>query len=650
MRRVVPIGLLLLVVTGFVARQASAQNAELTASVDRQQLALDQMVTLTVTAEVQDGRGPIAVGVSDRICQSTLSNSGDCDFLVTGSWQSQSSTIWGRTSQTTITMVYELRPLRTGNLTIWGTLNLGGALHTTEHMTIQVSEPPGGGAVPATPAQPATPPAAGAQPSAPRAAPPPPPSGPTSAPPHPTATASPPAGDGQPTASGVGRAPGTVLPAQVDPNRPFLGVTPSRETVYVGEQLSVDYELFSSYFENWDLTGLRQPAYEDFWFEAVDPSRIGSYRTQRADVSGHPFRSNLAARFVLVPLSPGRHEIAPLEVEAAELFRGRVTGITSAVATIEVLPLPEGAPAGFSTSNVGQVDFTVDVQEGGRRVGDPIHIRMRVEGIGLVSLFQLPEPSIPGARIQPPVEDRSLALRSDNRIGGTKEVEYVVFATEEGELTIPAITLHYFDPSLRQYRSIERPGRRIAISGVNPNAELVLASQEENGSILLGALPPPRGVTSGPTDPVRIPSTLLWGLLAAPPILYLFVLGIGWTLRYRARTAPIRLKRTAARRARVAVRHAARRQSGQEVLGQVASAVRQYLRERMEIKAGALTVEEMAAALRSRGVPRALAEEVCDLLQTSEMARFDQGGVDRRAAQGIAERARTLLGQLEARA
>jgi hypothetical protein len=218
---------------------------------------------------------------------------------------------------------------------------------------------------------------------------------------------------------------------------------------------------------------------------------------------------------------------------------------------------------------------------------------------------------------------------------------------EEGELTIPSVPFHYFEPSSGSYRTITAEGRTLVIEGVNPRADLILSENGNDQSLLLSALPSPRQITAG-RPVLRIPDTLFWVLVAFPPACFLLVVFSAGIRRRRARTEVFRTRKTAGRRAQVAVRHASRQKSREDALGQVANAVRQYLRERMDIKAGALTTEGTIEALRTKGFSRALAHDVSDLLETSELARFDREGIDGHTVQTLAKRARKVLKQLEA--
>ena len=84
-----------------------------------------------------------------------------------------------------------------------------------------------------------------------------------------------------------------------------------------------------------------------------------------------------------------------------------------------------------------------------------------------------------------------------------------------------------------------------------------------------------------------------------------------------------RLKRTALSRARRAMREAQKTGSS-EGYGDVARAIRQYLRERWEIRASALTVSGMVEALESLSFPEGTGEMVAGLIERCEVARFDQ--------------------------
>jgi hypothetical protein len=597
-------GLLVLALTSLgLPREAFAQTVALQTTTDRTEIYAGESVTLTIQATFSSASG-------GRI---RLSDPAGTDFTVVGRTQFTTSNRFGRTRTTQFTQIFTLRPRRTGSLTIGPvTIAIGANAYSSEPQTVEVIAPGTAATAPPTPSR--TPPPPEPTPAPVR------PDAPTEQPPLPN------------------------FPSVHDASVPLLTVSPSSPQVYAGEQFIADYEMYSARDARWQLVGIRQPSLEGFWFDIV-PADTSRYTPRSITVGRRVFVSDLASRFILVALEPGDHELAAFEVDAA---RGsRRLALSSEPRAIRVLPLPTGAPRGMSQSNVGQYAFEMDVDVTGRRVGDSIRVTMRVEGSGLVSLVDLPTLRVRGANIQPPIDDREQSVLRSGRIGGYSQRTWIVIPTEEGELVIPSVGFSYFDPTAGTYQTVEAEGMTVTIEGQAPGAELLVSTEIDEHSRLLEALGEPRDTTVA-VDGYVIPRPLLWGLSLFP--LGIFLLGVlfGRVRSRRERSRPDRQKRSALGRAKRSIKQATR-VGGNEGYGQVAKALRLYLKERYEIKAAALTTSGTAEALGRQNVADELASEVSGILDVCETAQFDQDSSSDGEMIAVATRAAKALTALEAR-
>ena len=433
------------------------------------------------------------------------------------------------------------------------------------------------------------------------------------------------------------------MPAQIDPDVPFVSVAVSSTRVFVGEQLTVDYELFEPLHHSWELVGLRQPSFYDVWFEAI-PSDRAEYERRTIEIEGIPFRSSLIGRYVVVPLERGTTEIASFQATVSETISGS-RDIESPTPSLEVQPLPPGWPSGYSPNNVGDYDFTLDVQEQGHRVGDSIRVVLRVSGTGLVGLVDIPPLEVSGANVLPPIENREQQLTNE-LIGGSKEVEYVVVPTIEGTLNIGPLSFHTFDLSEQSYRTIEVEAYSVTISGFNPHADLISGEDEPETAELLASLPAPRNTTNGSSTPLRLPNPVVWVLAGFPPLFLVVLAGASRARARRQRQKPARLRRGALNTAK-RVLFGARRMDSTQASGVIAEALRTYLDNRLGIKARALTTRELAVELSNHNVAQHTATALTDILSECEAARYgdiaDASGPD-----SLAERAIEVLKKLEA--
>lgn len=599
----------------FAVSPATAQEqVVVSAQADRHTITMDETVEFSIQVQVT-GRGRVAMPPFTGP-----------DFRIRTSFDYTSSRQVGRDRVATHRRVMGLQPVRDGQLEIPALpVNVGGTMYYTDPITIQVTNRPGSPQQPRRTNQIQI--QFGGQQGIQinQGQPPVSPTGVQDLPQLPDV--------GQPDAHI------TMLPAG---DTPLLTGSPSAMRAYVGQQLVLDYELWTN-SRGWRTVSLDQPSFPGFWFEAVDNNMATYARRQTA--GRNPYASTLVARFILVPLDAGETEIPTL---TAELTRRRVRStVQSDGVAIDVMDLPEGAPSGFRRSNVGRFNFTVDIADGRRRVGDPIRVVMRAAGVGLPGLLQLPELPVTGeAQSQPPVEDREQRLLTEYLVGGHKTVEYVLTPTAEGEVTIGPIHFHYFDPYEESYETVTVDAEVIRIRGVSPNADLVIShdTEGERRSRLLEAMAAPRD-SMEVRRPWRVPQPLFWTLVGIPPVALLSFSMAGGVRKRRARNAPDRQRRSAGGQAKRQLGRA-NKMAGADACGQVAQALRTYLESKRGIRAGALTHDATADAVRELGADEHVATELSDILEACEAGRYSPTPPD--AVEDLVSRALDVLSALEA--
>jgi len=120
--------------------------------------------------------------------------------------------------------------------------------------------------------------------------------------------------------------------------------------------------------------------------------------------------------------------------------------LQSADFTVTVLPLPEeGKPQNFSGA-VGQFNFSAQTSPQNVNAGDPVTLRMTLEGDGNLKAVEMP--SLKTGRnfkvYDPQIKEE----------GGKKILEQVVIPTIEGSQQIPQLAFSYFDPQTKIYLTI----------------------------------------------------------------------------------------------------------------------------------------------------------------------------------------------------
>ena len=446
----------------------------------------------------------------------------------------------------------------------------------------------------------------------------------------------------------------------------YILAEPDRRTVFVGQQVTVAYRLYTRY----DLQNVRYgqtPSYTGFWAETVyDAQRLN--QTSEL-VYGKAFRVALLKRVALFPTTTGTQPLEqlevicdiPIRVRQKSLFDmdpfapfGRTKQVTvrSGDLSIEVLPLPEGAPVGFAGA-VGRYTLSTQASPVTVPAGDPITLRVTVSGEGnLNSVPDLIRPDTDAFRFYDPQATIRSEVNSD-KVGGSKTFEYVVIPQQEGRLQLPALKLAYFDPAKGGYAVAQSKPVMVTVtpgsaSNVTPTVP-TLSRQEVK---LLG-------------EDIRFIKPDRAELLDHSGALYqdwrfLLLQGVplsGFLLAFFYRRHRDRLSgdRAYARRRRSRSEANRRLAEARGLLGEndamaycaeLSRAVTQFVADRIDVPAAGLTAESAASHLASSGVSAEAVEGVRGLLQECDFARFAPGQVTAEKKAKLLEEAESVIGQL----
>lgn len=436
-----------------------------------------------------------------------------------------------------------------------------------------------------------------------------------------------------------------------------LAVEADRTEVWLGEQVVVSAWFVSPVpivnVENW-----KEPQFVGFWKELLDsPHRL---EEQVRVIDGVPLRTYLVSRFALVPTRSGELTIDPyqalVKVQAGvnspfDPFPDlRSARLKSQPITVKVRPLPAGAPPGFASVNVGTLSLEASASDAAVPAGQPVTIRVTAKGDGNVRALALPPvPELPGTRRFEPTQAEKVTTKG-GRLGGSRTVETVVVPEREGELVVPALSWPVFDPARGAYQTLRTEPIRISVSPAGATA----AQTPIAGANALGAgLRPIRAdgsdLTRASPPPWRSP---FFVAALALPVLGFAGLGLGLRLReHQAAGAGARRTRLAGRNARrrlAAARRALARNDRESFFAEVERALTGYCADRLRIPVGALTREALGRTLGGAGAHGPAVQALDDALGACDAARYGRAGAGaEEALLGQAERAIALLDEAD---
>ncbi|HEX7508806.1 MAG TPA: BatD family protein, partial [Polyangia bacterium] len=363
------------------------------------------------------------------------------------------------------------------------------------------------------------------------------------------------------------------LPEAAKPagRRNFLRVVPSKTKAFAGEQITVEWQMYLTERQN-NYAPTKEPRTDGFWAEELEvPQNRGGLSLSEQVIEGRVYLFAPLMRKALFGLNPGKYTITPLEADISrvDFFGATVKSehLKADPVTIEIVPLPAGAPAGFDPSAVGRFTLAAEVDRDHVQVGDAITLKLRLDGQGNLRKITLPAmPRLDGWKLYEPKV--SVQMNRGNDIGGSKLAEYLLLPERPGQTTIHAFTFSYFDTQKAAYATVKTTPLSLVVTGEalvaqGAHAPTSVATPSTSGSENLLAIDV-RPLRSRPSLRRDLGSALyhspaLLGVAIAPPLLFALVSLFGVARTHFGRETEgkrrRKLRRSADRRLRTATAH-----------------------------------------------------------------------------------------------
>lgn len=270
----------------------------------------------------------------------------------------------------------------------------------------------------------------------------------------------------------------------------FAELLVPKKTAYVGEIIPVVFRIgFNS------RTQLREMAVPQINGQGFTVQKLSEGEKNLETIDGRSYVV-FTYKTAISAARPGNFEIGPVEQKANVLVARRSSGarrrpfdpfggadpfsdpffsmpfagmmeqheisIKSDPVSLEVKPLPTGAPASFSGA-IGSFSMTAEANPKRVQVGDPITIKAAIAGRGNFDRMNAPELSDERAWHKYPPSSN---FKQDDDIGisGTKTFELVVSPNEKLP-AVPPLDFSYFDPMKERYITLKSEAVPITVEG-----------------------------------------------------------------------------------------------------------------------------------------------------------------------------------------
>ncbi len=268
----------------------------------------------------------------------------------------------------------------------------------------------------------------------------------------------------------------------------FLTLDLSRSNVVVGEPITATVKLY----QRVNVAGFESaefPDFNGFWSQELEsPSNI---EFTRETYNGQIYNSALLRKYILIPQQQGKVTIDPAELVC--LINVRVSSggtsifdgffddyrtvrkkVSSNAKTVNVSPLPSGAPASFA-GGVGTFEISARLSKDTVKTHEAASLLVTVTGKGNVSLLEAPKVNFP-----PDMEiyDTKVSDKIDRGgVSGSKYYEFPFIPRSHGDFVIEPIKYSYYDINKGRYVTLETPAIPISVARGN---------ETDNGGVVMG--------------------------------------------------------------------------------------------------------------------------------------------------------------------
>lgn len=253
----------------------------------------------------------------------------------------------------------------------------------------------------------------------------------------------------------------------VNPNEAFfIQAEVDKTKAYVGEQITVNFFIYTR-GQIRDIDTLKYPDLKGFWKEELDMATRLNF--EQAVVNGVAYQRALLVSYALFPIKPGPIKIDSYKAKCTVLTPsafgfGRPYQFTKASReiTIDVADVPtQGRPANF-TGAVGRFKVTASFEPPTGVTNQPVTLRIRFDGQGNAKLIELPKLDLPATFELYDQKSQAKFIKDGTSF---KEFEVLVIPREPGTFDIPPVSSAVFDPDTAKFTNVSSQPLKIAVTG-----------------------------------------------------------------------------------------------------------------------------------------------------------------------------------------
>ena len=247
----------------------------------------------------------------------------------------------------------------------------------------------------------------------------------------------------------------------------FIEAKPNKEEVFLGEQVTVTYRLFTR--TNLSVESIEYPKSVGFWNEDLLPARAA--RFNNTQINGINYKVATLYKSAMFPTQTGVLKISPMtaicNVETSQRRRRGVFDdpffnsmfketqrkfIESDTLSIKVKPYPVNPPADF-TGGVGDFSINTWIDTLNAKVNEAVTFHVELNGTGNLNQFKINQLNFPQSmEVFPPKSSFSRDEFRD-QITGKQKFEYILIPRQSGSFQLNPISLVFFNPKNERFET-----------------------------------------------------------------------------------------------------------------------------------------------------------------------------------------------------
>ena len=430
----------------------------------------------------------------------------------------------------------------------------------------------------------------------------------------------------------------------VDSKDLYISIIPNKTKVYLGEPLALTLKVYTR-VDLADLQNAEFPEYKGFYSQDIKtPDNI---TLQRENIKGVIYNTALLDKVLLYPQKTGNLKIESAKIDAIirkkvqrqgrrnmmnDFFGGgykqyRIS-LKSRPLTIRVKDLPTNKPASFSGA-VGKFKVSASVDNAELDANDAFTYKIKISGSGNIKLIKEPELDFPHDF---DVWEPTISNNINNTATGTKgskTYEYVIQPRHPGQFTIPAFEFSYFDTKAKKYKTISTEPFDINVKkGDQATAAVNTAAYSKEDVELIG-----KDIRYLKTGNLHLEEKSMpffgtfeyWLSYLGSVILFIIIFLVRRKQIKEASDSVLvknkKAKKEAIKRLKLANEYLKKNQN-EQFYEEIIKGTQGYLSDKLNIPFSELTLDKAIEELGKREVSIELANQLKEIIQECEFARF----------------------------